>query len=540
MLSRYLPARAAAVALLLHNIYSVSAQTLPTSGAAVQCNNFNATHGPFTPTAAQSRIAQANISSLSSSSTGDIEDALLTAVNYERSNWAGTSVRLDPFYTDLPPAQDWSALGPGKVVKVEQVTDTSLYTLAHPLALSRIVFTTRTFNGTVVPASAYVLWPWLPRRFGTEPGRNGTTSSEGGKGKAKVPLIAWGHGTSGWSGECGPSHIRSLWYQFMIFEAAIQGYAVVAPDYAGLGIDHDGSGGFVPHEYLASRAAGYDLLYAGRAARTAWPEVLGEEYVVMGHSQGGGAAWGAAVILGGDDAEAQDLRKGYLGTVAGSPWTSFGTALGLQSSAASLASLIARVATGVHSLLPAFRLSDWLTPLGVRAVELMQDLQGCQSIATVLLSSSPAPGADDDDLLVRADWRDATPHAEAFDRLTSNIGRPVAGPLLVLQGTGDATVNASGVEAAVRDTCAAHPGAQIELVELEGVGHTGAMFAGQRVWLDWIADRFRGVPAREGCGGGDAAAAEARTTLRPLWDVGAYQKDRNWYIEWNQYAYGIA
>ena len=130
-------------------------------------------------------------------------------------------------------------------------------------------------------------------------------------------MIAWGHGTSGWSGECGPSHVRSLWYQFMIFNAAIQGYVVVAPDYAGLGLDHDGEGNFIAHQYLASQAHGNDLLYAVKAAQKAWPDVLGSRYVVMGHSQGGGAAWGASTVLASNGSDVEELRKGYLGTVAG-------------------------------------------------------------------------------------------------------------------------------------------------------------------------------------------------------------------------------
>ncbi|KAI5921878.1 Alpha/Beta hydrolase protein [Camillea tinctor] len=515
---RYLSTAAAALLLLLH---SPAAAQIP--GAAVQCNTFNASHGPYTPASAAARIAQADVAALTSDATGPMDDAVLTAVNFERSNWAGTSARLDPFYADLGSNKNWTDLGPGQVVKVEQATDTSMYTLAHPLAMSRLVFTTRTFNGSVVPASAYVLWPFAPKKFSA--GCADAANAENATG-ADVPVIAWGHGTSGWSGECGPSHIRNLWYQFMIFEAAVQGYAVVAPDYAGLGLDHDGNGNFIPHEYLASRAGGYDLLFAQKAALKAWPDVLSESYVVMGHSQGGGAAWGAAMILSGNDTEATALRKGYLGTIAGSPWTSFGTALGLQRSAASLSSLIARIATGARSVIPSFALSDWLTPLGVRAVELMQDLQGCSSVAAVLFAGAGQ--------LVRADWRNATAHAQAFEHLTTVVGKDVAGPLLVLHGTGDAVVNATGVRAAVENTCALNPHAQVELLEMQGVGHTAVMFAGQTIWLDWVAERFRGVEARRGCD------PKPRTLVKPLWDVGRYQKDRNWYIEYNQYGYSVA
>ncbi len=476
--------------------------------AEVQNNTFNATHGEYHPASARERIARANLSS-------ELSEAVLTAVNFERSNWAGTSVRLDPFYTDFP--SNWTNFPAGSVIKVEQDTNASLYTIAPALAISRLLFTTKTLNGTVIPASAYVLWPWLPRRFDKSDGPGNRDSS----GYDGLPVIAWGHGTSGWSGECGPSHIRSLWYQFMIFTAATQGYAVVAPDYAGLGLDHDGQGSFIPHQYLSSAAHGNDLLYAVKAARKAWPDVLGSRYVVMGHSQGGGAAWGAATVLASNGSDAEELRKGYLGTIAGSPWTSLGTTLRFVQTKTSLNSIVARLATGVQSVFPSFSLSDWLTEKGVRVVELLQDLQGCQSVSVELFTS--------DDLL-RDDWNQSW-YAGTYDNLTSNIGRPFAGPLLVLQGTDDRPVNATGVEEAVDATCGTYPNENLELVEFEGVGHTPVMFAGQQVWLNWIADRFAGKEAPKGC---------QKSRYSPVRDVPSYLKDRNWFLEYSQYVYGTA
>lgn len=466
----------------------------------VQNNTFNASHGVYNPQSAAERIAQANLSS-------GLSDAVLTSVNFERSNWAGTSVRLDPFYTDIP--SNWTELPAGSVIKIEQNTNASFYTIAPTLAISRLLFTTKTFNGSLVPASAYVMWPWLPRRFGTESEDDG------------LPVIAWGHGTSGQSGECAPSHIRTLWYQFMIFAASTQGYAVVAPDYAGLGVVDDGAGNFIPHEYLANAASGNDLLYAVKAAQKAWPDLLGSRYVVMGHSQGGGAAWGASTVLAGNGSDVEELRKGYLGTVAGSPWTSFGTSLRFQQTKTGMNSIVGRIATGAKSIFPSFSLSEWMTEKGVRVVELMQDLHGCQSVAQELLSS---------DDLVRDDW-DQSWYADALDKLTTVIGKPFAGPMLVIQGTDDAPVNVTGVNAAVDATCEANPGEDLELVEFDGVGHTAVMFSGQQTWLNWIADRFEGKETPKGC---------QRSRYAPVRDVSNYLKDRNWFLEYSLYTYGTA
>lgn len=76
------------------------------------------------------------------------------------------------------------------------------------------------------------------------------------------------------------------------FTLALAGYAVVAPDYAGLGVwqTWGNSSKPIPHEYLASPAGGQDALYALRAARKAFEGKLSDDFVVVGHSQGGGVA----------------------------------------------------------------------------------------------------------------------------------------------------------------------------------------------------------------------------------------------------------
>lgn len=72
---------------------------------------------------------------------------------------------------------------------------------------------------------------------------------------------------------------------------------VVATDYAGLGVGLDEKGDKILHEYLASPAAANEVVYSVQAARQAFPE-LSKDFVVMGHSQGGGAAWAVAQRVG--------------------------------------------------------------------------------------------------------------------------------------------------------------------------------------------------------------------------------------------------
>lgn len=195
------------------------------------------------------------------------------ALQFEQSNRATGSARSDPFYT--VPTNSTTAV-PGFPLKVDQHVNTSHFTVSPNVALSRFLFQTETFNGSAVPASAHVLWPYNPRSFDTVE-------------KDRIPLLVWAHGTSSWWAECAPSHMRNLWYHFAgPFELALQGYAVIAPDYAGLGVDTDANGNHIPHQHICNPAPANGLAYAVQASQRTWPE-LSDQFVVMGHSQGGSA-----------------------------------------------------------------------------------------------------------------------------------------------------------------------------------------------------------------------------------------------------------
>lgn len=185
---------------------------------------------------------------------------------------------------------------------MKNVTNTSLYTLPAAVSLSRITYQTVTLNGTSIPASAYILWPYLPRTF-----RNITGH----------PVIGWAHGTSGVLPECAPSHIRNLWYQYSgPYIMALQGYVVVAPDYAGLGVGNASPSSGAPpilHPYLSSASHAHDLVHAIAAAQSAFPS-LSASFVTIGHSQGGGTTWALTTTT-----NTTPPNRNHLGAVAASP-----------------------------------------------------------------------------------------------------------------------------------------------------------------------------------------------------------------------------
>ena len=100
------------------------------------------------------------------------------------------------------------------------------------------------------------------------------------------PIVAWAHGTSGVADHCAPScnpwsdrnrKYISAWMK--------RGFAVVGTDYQGLGTPG-------PHPYLMYKPEAYSVLNALRAALKQYPDQLRNRIVLVGQSQGGGAALG--------------------------------------------------------------------------------------------------------------------------------------------------------------------------------------------------------------------------------------------------------
>ncbi|KAI0538306.1 hypothetical protein GGR58DRAFT_513142 [Xylaria digitata] len=441
-------------------------QTTTTSTTRLQSAGFNST---FTLSKAQIDAA-----GLSESTAADIENI----VRFDRSQLANGG-----------PAEDELVLHPSGCVllKAQEHTDTSAFALPPNTALSRILYTTTDLNGTVLPASAFVLWPFRPR-------------NESSKEEAKVPVVLWSHGTSGFFASHAPSTHRALWYRHTApFALAQEGYAVVAPDYAGLGVGVSFDGTPIPHQYLASRVGARDALYALRAAHAAFPGLLADEFVSFGHSQGGGVAWGVAEVLAegtqsetgeeeGD--EFADLRPGFRGAVAANPTTDLFT--GVPEFIVPWLSLF------TPRIFPSFNAREWLTPLGLARAALLREIEGGISVSQALFLDSSAEGD-----IIRASYNE-TWYADTYAVLANVGSRPFVGPLLVVQGAADVYVPFDVTAKTVRDTCATlrerGEGTDLGFLVVNGTGHVPTLDSSRPLWLEWISARFEGKAVeRPGC-----------------------------------------
>ncbi len=407
---------------------------------------------------------------------------LTGAHNFEQSYKVHASVSDDPFYT--APANSTSAPA-GALLKVERESNTSLYTLPPTLSLSRFMYQSETLNGTLVPVSGFILWPYAAH------------SHQGG-----LPFIAWAHGTSGSSKECAPSNIQNLWYNFQgLYELAIQGYVVVATDYAGLGVSEDASGNSIIHEYTTGPAQANDLFYSISAARQAFPD-LSEEFVAMGHSEGGGAAWAFAEKL------AAEPLPGYLGSIALSPFT---RVLDLPPGEPIIPAILLFLVPNLQRNFGPFAPEDIFTSEGLRSLETLNQLDGCTTIIYQLV------GPD----VLKPGWQNNT-SIRKYQEAAAVGRKPIKGPLLIIQGGADPIINPLTVEAAINDTVQKIPSSQIEYHLLPNVTHTPTMYAGLPIYLDWINSRFAGEPPKDGYHSAVAVLARPPSSL---------QVEANWFIQ---------
>jgi acetyl esterase/lipase len=196
---------------------------------------------------------------------------------------------VSPFYSWTAPLPKQ----PGRMLRSEPVVDKT--PLANAGASTRILYTsTDGIDGKTPIAVSGELY--LPK--GKAP-------------KGGWPLMAWAHGTVGIADKCAPSWAgRSQRDVDYLNHWLGQGYAVVASDYQGLGTPGR-------HPYLATRPAAYSVLDSVRAVQKGRFGV-GKKVVLIGQSQGGGAAWATAAYAH-SYAPELDIR----GTVAtGTPYFS--------------------------------------------------------------------------------------------------------------------------------------------------------------------------------------------------------------------------
>ncbi|EXK40955.1 hypothetical protein FOMG_04520 [Fusarium oxysporum f. sp. melonis 26406] len=376
----------------------------------------------------------------------------------------------DDFYAT---ASNFSSSKPGDVLKFKPINASLLTDIPEGTAAYKLQYVSKDLYGRKVPATGFIAFPYATRRN-----------------DHKFPLIAYAHGTSGVFRGCAPSAMPNL-YDYNSWSLLIRrGYAVVATDYAGLGNN------YTSHQYQASPAQANDVYYSIVAARKLFGASLTSEWMSVGHSQGGGAAWALA--------ESPLLRQNcpvgkYLGTVAQAPGVRLKemaiAALESDSSSDVTSSRgvlgeVGWVIIGLRSILPKDR-QNWLKPAFRKRLELATLAQACYASAQALVSDL---GVED-----IVDFTDPgfLKAINAMQNFTARGEGKSQQPILVVQGLNDVSVLPEVVEESYRVGCRSRNELHLELYP--GMDHDPVIAAASPYFLQWIDDRFAGVTTSGKC-----------------------------------------
>ncbi|MGW6625907.1 alpha/beta fold hydrolase [Nocardia sp. NPDC055002] len=300
------------------------------------------------------------------------------------------------------------------------------------------------------------------------------------------PILAYDHGTSGSGPNCGgqadpesaPFQQQRGGEDRLLKRFVDQGFAVVAPDYLGLGRFDTG-----PHPYLEVRSeatATIDLVRAARAAN----HDLSRTWSVLGVSQGGHAALSAAHVQA-EYAPELDFR----GVAAIDPASDVEKILPFVSPttpmvpglSSATTSFIVSILAGLRATDPALDIDSYLTPRGKEIV----DAAGSQCLDEILASTKGVTSAD---LLAR-------PLAPLRDPLAAYMMLPTSGydaPILLSMNVADMVVPSPLHAALVAQFAANGVDQQVVL----GNGQHGSVSPEQLATIDGFLARVNAAPTQ--------------------------------------------
>jgi len=86
--------------------------------------------------------------------------------------------------------------------------------------------------------------------------------------------------------------------------------------------------------------------------------------------------------------------------------------------------------------------------------------------------------------------------------------------MLILQGSSDTVVGTAGAMIGYNMTCTAQGNnVSVEYISVVGMEHNPSLYAAQPYWLQWIADRFNGLPTQSGCQMSNLTSGRERVQL---------------------------
>ncbi len=335
------------------------------------------------------------------------------------------------------------------------------------------------------------------------------------------PIMAWAHGTTGTAQTCGPSQVLNpaqplnqyflmngnSWTDFGIpaLKAFIKaGYVIVATDYQGLG-----GGG--KHQYTVSVSQAQDVINSIRAATQLKETGAGLKAILYGWTQGGGATITPAGLT--DYVKAADSINNNIelvGFVAMAPYDIAVTLPNTIKSDAQARNYIQKLSDnfganvfnfthfaqnlwGMTAAFPELKLEDVLTPEGVKVVNDVMPRK-CMHVAADTINFSYGQTYKQ---LLKKDITNAMAWVEAYRNTSVPPIKPMA-PVIIYWGTEDKTVPPIMGKLYYEQMCKL--GGNLTRVQLPGKqSHFTTPESAEPLYVKWVADRFAGIAAENGC-----------------------------------------
>ncbi|KAF8587354.1 hypothetical protein K439DRAFT_1630845 [Ramaria rubella] len=427
---------------------------------------------PFLPILALISLSHVLCTSLgdalasSPSTAHNVSTKYATGYAADAADWVG-NISTDPFYQSPSYIDNYAAGSPIRIESVSKDTLLTEYQVPPGLTLYRLLYQSVDLDDKLVPASAFILLPYA-------------------RSSPRTPLnvIAWAHGTAGIERQCAPSNTRDLYYNFEgPFAMALRGYAVIAPDFAGLGSD-------TTFNYLAGPSHAADVAYSVVAARQAFPPgLLTHEWVVVGHSEGGLTAWAT------NERELERPIGGFLGAVAIAPALQnlhiirYGIA---HNSLATSSFYSSYTLTTIARLNNSVDVTQYFSDLGQELSRLAAT--ACFNTAAAIFANVTFADIFRDQSWLNSSW------AIAWENRTGVRGdNPLVQPLLLIEGLGDRSVFPPIQDSVFAHHCARHPKTRVHLSRYPDSDHDPVAFVSQLEYFNWIEDRFNGADVPYGC-----------------------------------------
>ena len=340
---------------------------------------------------------------------------------------------------------------PGDLIRSQSFDE---YELPFSVSAVRILYRSRSAAGEDVAATGVVLFP-----YDKKPPAGGW------------PVIAWAHSATGVTRSCAPSLTRNLGHGPFLAMYVNLSFAVVAPDYTGLGTDFRNAFGDAP-----SNAT--DLIASIPAARAAVPQ-LGARWIVMGEAEGSLAALAVA------EKENEIRDPAYLSGIAISGLAGAQEMYGHAGSG--LPSFrLASLAYGIKTVYPEFQVADMLTEKGLA-------LYGqIGKICWEAEASVDPPSAE----TVKPGWTDNPFVRQYFARNNFAQARTHA-PILLISSDADPALAATSIAQTVAAMC--KQGDAIQWQRYPSAEPGSVMGDSIREQMFWIEARFAGRPAPTNC-----------------------------------------